>query len=157
MIAGARQSVTDRSTRLSDVGETVAARMSMWGELAADHGRRYEMSGLDHPVWIKVPHEDVVSCIDVLIGNVFAHTPQDAPFRVHLDHRADCLVVEDGGPGIDNPTAALTRGNSGGGSSGLGLDIVARVAKAGNGQLSIGRSDLGGARIVWTFGDARIG
>lgn len=157
VIAGARQSVADRSAHPSEVSEIVAERMSMWGELAADHGRRYEVTGLDHPVWIAVPREDVVSCVDVLIGNVFAHTPQDAPFRVRLDHQSGRLVVEDGGPGIADPMAALTRGKSGAGSSGLGLDIVARVAKAGNGRLRIGRSEMGGARIVWTFGDSRIG
>ena len=158
VIAGARRSVIDRSARPSEVGEIVAERMSMWGELAADHGRRYEVTGLDHPVWIAVAREDVVSCVDVLIGNVFAHTPQDAPFSIRLEHQSGRLVIEDGGPGIADPMAALTRGKSGAGSSGLGLDIVAKVAKAGNGRLRIGRSSqLGGARIVWTFGDSRIG
>ncbi|MFD0558915.1 signal transduction histidine kinase [Stackebrandtia endophytica] len=156
VIAGARRSVVDRPVHPSEVGEVLAERMAMWGVLAADHGRRFEMFGTDEPVWVNVPREEVVSCIDALIGNVFAHTPQDAPFRVGLESATARLIVEDGGPGIADPMTALTRGESGAGSSGLGLDIVARVARTGNGRLRIGRSQLGGARIVWTFGDAHI-
>ena len=55
------------------------------------------------------------------------------------------LVVEDGGPGIADAATALRRGA---GSSGLGLDIVARVARLIGGGVAIDRSDMGGARIT---------
>ena len=154
VIAGARQSVVDRSAQRCDVAEVVAERMTMWSVLAEDHGRRFTVSGTQTPLWVNLPRDDVMSCVDALVGNVFAHTPQDAPFAVELDAAAGRLVVEDGGQGIDDPTAALTRGESGAGSSGLGLDIVARVARSGGGRIRIGRSEWGGAGIVWDFGDA---
>jgi signal transduction histidine kinase len=58
------------------------------------------------------------------------------------------LVVEDAGPGIRDPAAAVRRGVSGAGSTGLGLSIAQRVARAGGGHLSIGASPLGGARVA---------
>ncbi|GAA4898262.1 signal transduction histidine kinase [Stackebrandtia albiflava] len=156
VIAGARRSVADRGPAHAQVAEILAERIALWGMLAEDYGRRFEVEGLDAPVWVRLSRDDVTSCLDALIGNVFAHTPQDAPFAVRLDPVAGRLAVEDGGPGIDDPISALTRGKSGAGSSGLGLDIVARMAKSTGGRLHIGVSELGGARIVWSFGDAVI-
>jgi signal transduction histidine kinase len=154
VIAGARRSVTDRSAQRCDVAQIVADRMAMWSALAEDHGRAYRVCGLRTPLWVSIPRDDLMSCVDALIGNVFAHTPQDAPFRLEVNAATNRFIVEDGGPGIDDPLSALTRGESSAGSSGLGLDIVARVVKAGGGRLHIGRSELGGARIVWSFGDS---
>ncbi|MGH8791083.1 MAG: sensor histidine kinase, partial [Stackebrandtia sp.] len=154
VIAGARQSVTDRSAQHCDVAEVLRERMNMWSVLAEDHGRGYSLVGLDDALWVNIPRDDVLSCVDALVGNVFAHTPQNVPFRVLLDVVDGRLVVEDAGPGIADPTVALRRGESGAGSSGLGLDIVWRVATTRGGKLHVGRSQLGGARIVWTFGDA---
>jgi signal transduction histidine kinase len=84
-----------------------------------------------------------------LLGNVFAHTPQSAPFRVTVS--ATGLVVEDGGPGIANAATAIQRGISSDGSTGLGLDIVARIARQAGGRVEISRSELGGARITLTL------
>jgi signal transduction histidine kinase len=58
------------------------------------------------------------------------------------------LLVDDAGPGIADPAAAVRRGVSGAGSTGLGLDIVRRVAEAAGGRLAIDRGPLGGARIA---------
>ncbi|ADD43672.1 sensor histidine kinase [Stackebrandtia nassauensis] len=154
VIAGARRSITDRSGQRCDVAEVVRERISMWSVLAEDHGRRYRVVGLRDSLWVNISRDDVMSCVDALVGNVFAHTPQDAPFSLELNSATGRFIVEDGGPGIADPMTALTRGESGAGSSGLGLDIVARISKAAGGRLHIGRSALGGARIVWTFGDA---
>lgn len=155
VIAVARKPMADRSTQNSDVAEIVRERMAMWSMLAEDHGRRFSTSGLDTPLCVSIPRDELMSCVDALVGNVFAHTPQNAPFSIEVNAAAGRFIVEDGGSGIDDPMSALTRGESGAGSSGLGLDIVGRVAKAGGGRLHIGKSELGGARIVWTFGEAR--
>ncbi len=91
--------------------------------------------------------------MDALIGNVFRHTPQGTAFAVRVE-RADrhvLLTVDDAGPGVADPDAALTRGVSVGGSTGLGLDIVARAARAADGELTITRAPMGGARVRVSF------
>jgi signal transduction histidine kinase len=68
------------------------------------------------------------------------------------------ILVSDGGRGIAHPDAALRRGSSGAGSTGLGLDIARRVAEATGGNLRISRSaTLGGAEIQLWFHTAGRG
>ena len=61
------------------------------------------------------------------------------------------LVVEDSGHGFADDSA-MERGESGGGSTGLGLDIVHRAAERTGGGVKIGASALGGARVEVVFG-----
>jgi signal transduction histidine kinase len=46
----------------------------------------------------------------------------------------------------------LKRGNSGAGSTGLGLDIVSRVAQSSGGSVTLGRAGSGGAAITVELG-----
>jgi signal transduction histidine kinase len=46
----------------------------------------------------------------------------------------------------------LERGDSRAGSTGLGLDIARRTAVASGGDLTIGRSPAGGARVTMRLG-----
>jgi signal transduction histidine kinase len=61
------------------------------------------------------------------------------------------LIVEDSGPGFADPTAALRRGTSGGGSTGLGLDIVRHAVETTGGTVHLERGKLGGARVRARF------
>ena len=152
IIVGARKSVTDKTEERCDVSEVLAERLTFWSVLAEDHGRAWTVEGNKAPLWIPVAKSELIAAIDAMLGNVFAHTPQGAPFQAVVDVRRRILAVEDGGPGIEEPENALKRGSSGGGSTGLGLDIVRRVADATNGSLHIGHSRLGGARVSLVFG-----
>jgi signal transduction histidine kinase len=94
---------------------------------------------------------EAAAAIDALVGNVFAHTPEGTAYTVRVrlgDDGSVHLVVEDAGPGIDDPEAVLGRGATTGGSTGLGLDIARRAAEDAGGQLRIEPSDLGGTRVV---------
>ena len=96
-----------------------------------------------------VPRSDLAAATDALIGNIFKHTAEGTGFAVTL-HRGEGIVlvlVADGGPGIADPGAALRRGSSGAGSTGLGLDIARRVAESTGGGLKIDTSALGGAQV----------
>lgn len=71
---------------------------------------------------------------------------------VHSSQEAVIVLVSDAGPGIKDPAAALRRGQGAGGdgSTGLGLDIVRRLAESTGGDVRLGSSVLGGAEIrVW--------
>ena len=106
------------------------------------------------PVPVFVAADDLATCADILLGNVFAHTPEGAGFAVRLSRRAAggaWLVVADDGPGFGAADPPL-RGQSSGGSTGLGLDIARRIAEASGGTLIIGRSASGGGSVTLGLG-----
>jgi signal transduction histidine kinase len=84
---------------------------------------------------------------------VFAHTPDGTPFTVTLraGQPGAVVTIEDEGPGI--PETHLERGASGGDSTGLGLDIARRAARASGGELTLSRAgDGGGTAVVLHLG-----
>jgi signal transduction histidine kinase len=133
-----------------DLAEVAAERTAFWGALADDDGRRWTLR-VDPPVAspVKLAATDAAAAIDVLIGNVFAHTPDGSGYAVALRRHDGTveLAVDDSGGGICDPDAALARGVTRAGSTGLGLDIARRSAEAAGGSLAIERSPLGGARV----------
>ncbi|MGW7411337.1 ATP-binding protein [Streptomyces sp. NPDC054863] len=137
-----------------DASEVVRARMEFWSALAEDEGREVRLAGVDRPVRIPVGRPEFAAALDALLGNVFRHTPEGTPFSLDVHNGEDAVIVlvSDAGPGIADPEAALARGNSGerAGSTGLGLDIVRRVAESTGGDVRIGHSVLGGTEIrIW--------
>ncbi len=102
------------------------------------------------PCVVRLAPGEAAAAIDALIGNVFAHTPEGTPYAMSVDAGGEGtvrLVIEDAGPGIDHPDAALGRGTTQADSTGLGLDIARQAAEAAGGHLGVGRSPLGGARV----------
>ncbi|MEU2157810.1 HAMP domain-containing sensor histidine kinase [Streptomyces sp. NPDC019396] len=137
-----------------DVSEVVRERMEFWSALAEDEARKVRLAGVDRPVRIPVARPELAAALDALLGNVFRHTPEGTAFSVDVHNGDDAVIVlvSDAGPGIPDPEAALTRGNSTGrdGSTGLGLDIVRRVAESTGGDVRIGHSVLGGTEVrIW--------
>ena len=103
---------------------------------------------------VRVPAQDLAACIDILFENVFAHTPEGAGFAVRLTPRAGggaWLMVSDEGQGFAGGYP-VSRGASGPGSTGLGLDIARRIADSSGGSLTMGRSARGGAAITLALG-----
>jgi signal transduction histidine kinase len=150
IIAGARLGTEARRTEQSDLVEVLADRLAFWSALAEDQFRPWEVIGGETPVPVPVPRSELITAVDSLLGNVFAHTPEGVAFRVTVSHHG--LLVDDAGPGIADPAKAIQRGVSGAGSTGLGLDIVRRVAEAAGGRMEITRGPLGGARIGMLLG-----
>ncbi|MGW4030485.1 sensor histidine kinase [Streptomyces sp. NPDC004838] len=145
-----------------DASEVIRERMAFWSALAEDEGRTVRVAGVDRPVRIPVARSDLVAALDALLGNVFRHTAEGTAFSVDVHNGGDAVIVlvSDAGPGIADPAAAMARGNSGSrdGSTGLGLDIVRRVAESTGGDVRIGSSVLGGTEVrIWLGLDPRGG
>ncbi|MET9438836.1 HAMP domain-containing sensor histidine kinase [Streptomyces sp. NPDC006551] len=143
-----------------DASEVVRERMEFWSALAEDEDRKVRVAGVERPVRIPVARPELVAALDALLGNVFRHTPEGTAFSVDVHNGDDAVIVlvSDAGPGITDPAAALARGNSGhrDGSTGLGLDIVRRMAESTGGDVRIGHSVLGGTEVrVWIGLDGR--
>ena len=132
-----------------DAAEVLMDRFEFWSALAEDQSRPCRITGADQPLPVPVPRSDLTAAADALIGNIFKHTREGTGFAVTLHRGADVVLVfvADAGPGIADPAAALQRGSSGAGSTGLGLDIARRVAESTGGALKIGTSGLGGAQV----------
>ena len=106
----------------------------------------------DHPV--PTTRAELGALIDVLIENVFAHSPAGVGYRLTVRRVSDggsVLSLADDGPGFVD-LAVKQRGESGAGSTGLGLDIVARTAQRTGGGMSVGTSSDGGAEVSVRFG-----
>jgi signal transduction histidine kinase len=137
-----------------DAAAVIAERAAFWRPLAEDQDRRMSVEVTAEPAIVQVPRDDLAACADVLLENVFTHTPEGVALAVRLSHRAGggaWLVVADDGPGFP-PGGPGGRGLSGGGSTGLGLDIARRAAEESGGTLTIGRSASGGGCVTLGFG-----
>ncbi|UFR04308.1 HAMP domain-containing histidine kinase [Streptomyces sp. Go40/10] len=143
-----------------DAAEVVRERMEFWSALAEDEGRKWRVAGVDRPVRIPVARADLAAALDALLGNVFRHTAEGTAFAVDVHNGEDAVIVlvSDAGPGIPDPDAAMARGRGSGhtGSTGLGLDIVRRLAESTGGDVRIGGSVLGGTEVrIWFQLDGR--
>ncbi len=135
-----------------DAAEVIRERVGFWSALAEDEGRHWQLAGADGATPVPVQRGDLAAAVDALLGNVFRHTVVGTAFSVDVLATGSSVIVlvGDAGPGFTDPEAALKRGegHGGEGSTGLGLDIVRKLAEATGGDLALGRSAvLGGAEI----------
>ena len=144
---------------ISDLSRIIRTRLEFWSVLAEDQRRAWHLDALPGTVSVGVAPDDLSAVVDALLANVFAYTPEGTAFRVAVVPRnggGGVLVVEDRGPGFNAPSPEV-RGRSGGGSTGLGLDIVRRTAEASGGSMRLGRPTDGGAAVVVEFGPPQDG
>ena len=118
---------------------------------AVDPDRRVDLT-TEH-VAVLGDRERLRQIVDNLLANVRSHTPAGAPARVSVERRDGRAVIEvqDTGPGLDADEVArvferfyradTSRSRTSGGV-GLGLSIVAAVARAHGGAVSV-RSEQG--------------
>lgn len=113
-------------------------------------------------VRIRAVPSHVQRAIGNAMANIHRHTAPTDPVRIELHPESTTarLVIEDGGPGLSEEMylrgithfQRFDRSRSRGtGGSGLGMSIISAVMEESGGQVVIGRSELGGLRIEYTF------
>jgi signal transduction histidine kinase len=144
VISEARRPIREGLGAGCDATAVVGERVHFWSVLAEEEGRAVTVELPGVPLPVRVTATDLGAAVDALLGNVFSHTPDGTAFAVAVRPRAAGgaeLTVSDTGLGTE--PAAVERGSSGGGSTGLGLDIARRTAEASGGELRIASSPAG--------------
>jgi signal transduction histidine kinase len=152
LITEARRPITSDVGARADLAVITAHRVAFWGALAEDQGRPLRSDLASGPLLVAATESEIEAALDALLGNVFEHTPDGTALAITLrtnDTAEAELMIDDAGPGIDE--SSVERGQSGGRSTGLGLDIARRTAETAGGRLRITRSELGGASISLTL------
>ena len=155
MIREARRPVREGIGAGCDASDVVRSRVAFWSPLAEDEDRDIASPPAPGPLPVAAAAEDLAAALDALIGNVFAHTGEGVGFAVTLTERPGGgarLTVADEGPGLPPDARVLERGAGSEHSTGLGLDIAARTARASGGDLSTATASGGGAVITLDLG-----
>ena len=144
------RSTESTEATICDLPAVVAQRMGFW-RVVASAQQRTVAAEVDEttPVLVNLSAAEVLSVLDNLVQNVLTHTVAGVGFTVSTVSDPPRLTISDEGDGLPS-TDAFDRGSSSGGS-GLGLDIVRRVAEESGGDITLG--DGPGTTIVVRFGE----
>ncbi|MFI8106593.1 sensor histidine kinase [Streptomyces sp. NPDC086023] len=154
VIRHARKPIAAKGGLTACLDTVISERVAFWAVLAEEQGRVCELTVRDTDCQVYVPQTELEAAVDVLLENVFAHTPEAAGMRITvcaLPGGGAELTIDDDGPGFSDHRV-VERGRSTGESSGLGLDIARRTATISGGRLVLGASPSGGARVTVSFG-----
>lgn len=137
-----------------ELDSVVSERLEFWRVLADEQDRRLAVNLATGRAHVGLAEASVESVLDSLVGNVFTHTSPGTGFEVSTRlGKGGNLVLEvrDEGPGFPD-SLVVQRGVSGAGSTGLGLDIVRRMAELTGGGVELRDRPGGGAVAVVRFG-----
>lgn len=151
IVKDARRPVRHGMEMTCDAVAVVRAAVDFWSPLAEDQGRSLRIDLPEGPLMVDLDAVDLRDVVDILIDNVFAHTPDGTPFEVSL-HRSRSTTASnlggvllevvdrssDGAPHAEvegaGDTGATTGATSG---SGLGLSIARRAVASRGGELHV--------------------
>ncbi|GAB3076939.1 HAMP domain-containing sensor histidine kinase [Pedococcus soli] len=161
VVLEARRPVRSAMRGECDAVAVAADRVRFWEPLASDEGRSIRFEAPPGPLQVDLAAVDLRDLLDNLLDNVFAHTPDGADVVVTVrpvpadggTGRVE-VSVADSGPGFGDQEDPTRRGHSGSGSTGLGLDIVRRIARTSGGNATLGRTEDGGALVTVDLGRA---
>ncbi|MBR7825307.1 HAMP domain-containing histidine kinase [Actinospica sp. MGRD01-02] len=157
------RATTPITSAVCEVSAVARERIAFWSALAEDQERPWRFFGpvlgagdaSPGPAMVAISAQELGAALDTLLGNIFRHTPEGTGFQVTVHHGdgAVAVLIDDAGPGLSEPRNAVKRGagTGGTGSTGLGLDIVRKLAERVGGSLNTDRSPLGGLQVHVTL------
>lgn len=133
----------------ADLHEICAEAVGLMAPLAVELGKTIALTGEPGPVWVRGHSEALFRAVRNLIENALRHTPPGLSIEVEV--MKDGVRVLDDGPGVPEADRESIfrrfwrRDRTSGDSRGLGLAIVARVAEAHDGSVTVENRPEGGA------------
>jgi sensor histidine kinase regulating citrate/malate metabolism len=145
------------------VGDPVVAALLLGKSAeAAERGVDLTVTG-ELPSGGAVPARDLVTVLGNLVDNALDAVAAASWKRVDVQLAGDAdtltVTVRDSGPGLDDDAAArvLERGwSTKAAGRGVGLALVAQVARRHGGEVRVGRSPQGGAEFVVVMHPSRV-
>jgi signal transduction histidine kinase len=134
----------------ADLHEVCSDAVAFMAPLAVERGQTIALTGTPEPVWVRGHAEALFRAVRNLIENAIRHTPAGVSIEVEVDQAGIVRVLDDG-PGVpaadrESIFGRFWRRDRGKADSrGLGLAIVARVAEAHEGSISIEERPGGGS------------
>lgn len=157
IIGNARRATREGLRASCDAVRVVADRARFWQVLADDQHRATTLALPTQPVLVRLTADDLATLVDILLQNVFLHTPEGMSYDIVLaavERGAARFTVADRGPGFPAMPDAGAGARQRPGSSGLGLSIAGRLAQASGGRLDVANSPGGGAVVTVILGPA---
>jgi signal transduction histidine kinase len=137
----------------ADLHRVASQVASFLAPLAVKAGKQIALTGVDREIWVEGNEEALFQALRNLAENALAHTPDGTTVELDLAETG-AVTVLDSGPGVPEEIRPLIfrrfwradRRRSEGG--GLGLAIVARIAEAHGGTITVTDRPGGGAAFV---------
>ncbi len=143
VVQDARRPVRESMGSWCDATAVVRERVLFWSALAEDQQRELTVRLALAPRPVALAVAELRDIVDVLVDNVFAHTPEGTGFAITMDDRGTVTTISvvDEGPGVPadgapGDTAARSEPDRVG-FTGLGLQIVRRTLGAVGGELQL--------------------
>ncbi len=148
LVREARRPVRDDLPGDCDAAAVTASRVAHWLPLAEDQGRLLQLTAPTGAARVGLGDAELSDLIDICIDNVFAHTPEGVGLQITVATAAGrtTLTFADDGPGFPAGPAASRPG-----TSGFGLQIVARTLARIGGRLTTSAPGLAGGRVELEF------
>lgn len=133
----------------ADLQAVCADAVGFMAPLAVEMSKTIALTGDADPVWVRGQAEALFRAVRNLIENAIRHTPPDVSIEVEVTKDGSVRVLDDG-PGIPDADRESIfhrfwrRDRASGDSRGLGLAIVARVAEAHDGSVTVENRPEGG-------------
>lgn len=134
----------------ADLHAVCADAVAFMAPLAVERGQTIALTGAAGPVWVRGHVEALFRAVRNLIENAIRHTPAGVSIEVEVTEGGVVRVLDDG-PGVPDADRESIfrrfwrRDRGKADSRGLGLAIVARVAEAHEGSVSVDRRPGGGS------------
>ena len=134
----------------ADLHAVCAEAVGFMAPLAVDMSKAIALTGVDKPVWVHGHPEALFRAVRNLVENAIRHTPRGGSIEVDVSADGTVRVLDDG-PGVPEAERESIfrrfwrRDRTRADSRGLGLAIVARVAEAHDGSVTVENRPGGGA------------